>query len=71
MTYPNDRRKHEPEAVEMLSPEYLAMLLACGGEVRAEDRSSLSSPQGQDRRRRRDDGPLPPTSTDPSVPSAG
>ena len=61
MTYPNDRRKHEPQLEELLSPEYVAMLLACGGEVRAEDRSALSAPQGQNRRRRREDGPLPPT----------
>ena len=38
MPYPNDRRKHQAEADEVLSPEYLAMLIACGGEVRAADR---------------------------------
>ena len=37
MPYPNDRRKHQAEADEVLSPEYLAMLIACGGEVRAAD----------------------------------
>jgi hypothetical protein len=39
--YPNDRRKNGQEGEEVLSPEYLAMLMACGGEVRAGDRAPL------------------------------
>ncbi|MDQ2734166.1 MAG: hypothetical protein M3Y55_04060 [Pseudomonadota bacterium] len=41
MSYPNDRRKNAQEGDEVLSPEYLAMLMVCGGEVRAADRTAL------------------------------
>ena len=58
--YPNDRRKHQAEADEVLSPEYLAMLIACGGEVRAADRDVFRQRQMQQRHgRRKDDLPLP------------
>jgi hypothetical protein len=50
--YPNDRRKHSADTEESLSPEFLAMLVACGGEVRAEDRPAVSE-AGVERRRRR------------------
>ena len=60
MPYPNDRRKHQVDADEILSPEYLAMLIACGGEVRASDRDAASRRQMQQHYgRRKDDLPLP------------
>ena len=60
MPYPNDRRKHQVEADEVLSPEYLAMLIACGGEVRAADRDAARGAQMERRHgRRKDDLPLP------------
>ncbi|MEO5883160.1 MAG: hypothetical protein ABIQ06_12150 [Caldimonas sp.] len=60
MPYPNDRRKHQAEADEVLSPEYLAMLIACGGEVRANGRDLASQQHMQQRHgRRKDDLPLP------------
>ena len=60
MPYPNDRRKHQAEADEVLSPEYLAMLIACGGEVRATDHDLSAQRQMQQRHgRRKDDLPLP------------
>jgi hypothetical protein len=42
--YPNDRRKSrgtDDGDTEALSPAYLAMLVACGGEVREADRMTL------------------------------
>jgi hypothetical protein len=39
--YPNDRRKSPRDGDDALSPEYLAMLVVCGGEVRASDRAAL------------------------------
>ena len=60
MPYPNERRKNQVEADEVLSPEYLAMLIACGGEVRATDRDTARHGQMQQRHgRRKDDLPLP------------
>ena len=60
MPYPNDRRKNQVEADEVLSPEYLAMLIACGGEVRAADRDAARGAQMERRHgRRKDDLPLP------------
>ncbi|MEP7300905.1 MAG: hypothetical protein ABI699_05205 [Caldimonas sp.] len=59
MPYPNDRRKNADDLVdEALSPEFLAMLLACGGEVREGDRAVLRE-VSTDRRagRRRSDPP--------------
>ena len=62
MPYPNDRRKNAPDGDngEALSPEFLAMLVVCGGEVRSEDRAALRE-AGSERRygRRKDD--LEPT----------
>jgi len=57
--YPNDRRKNPVEADEVLSPEYLAMLIACGGEVRAADRNAGSAQMQRRHGRRKDDLPLP------------
>ncbi len=58
--YPNDRRKHQADPDEVLSPEYLAMLIACGGEVRDADRMANGERQMQQRHgRRKDDLPLP------------
>ena len=58
--YPNDRRKHRADPDEVLSPEYLAMLIACGGEVRDADRMAHGERQMQQRHgRRKDDLPLP------------
>ena len=60
MQYPNDRRKNQVEVDEVLSPEYLAMLIACGGEVRAADRDAARGAQMERRHgRRKDDLPLP------------
>jgi hypothetical protein len=60
LPYPNDRRKHRADPDEVLSPEYLAMLIACGGEVRRSDQD-LSRPRPMQQRhgRRKDDLPLP------------
>jgi hypothetical protein len=57
MPYPNDRRKADKLGDEALSPEYLAMLVACGGEVRQGDRSALlrSTDERRNYGRRRDD----------------
>jgi hypothetical protein len=58
--YPNDRRKSHAEADEVLSPEYLAMLIACGGEVRAGDHETRRGAQFEQRHgRRKDDLPMP------------
>lgn len=62
MPYPNDRRKkaYEPEE-EAMSPEYLAMLVACGGEVRTADRAALRETETERRYgRRKDDLAGPP-----------
>ena len=57
MPYPNDRRKHSADTEETLSPEFLAMLVACGGEVRADDRPAVLEAGVERRRgRRADDG---------------
>ena len=58
MPYPNDRRKHQPEGDEVLSPEYLAMLLTASGDIgapgaEAARRRSKDLPYG----RRKDDLP--------------
>jgi hypothetical protein len=66
LPYPNDRRKHQADPDEVLSPEYLAMLIACGGEVRAADRDLAAPPKMQQRHgRRKDDLPLPQGASDP------
>jgi hypothetical protein len=58
--YPNDRRKHQADPNEVLSPEYLAMLIACGGEVREADlEQARRRPQQPRHGRRKDDLPLP------------
>ena len=60
MPYPNDRRKHQADPNEVLSPEYLAMLIACGGEVRESDVARAGERPLQPRHgRRKDDLPLP------------
>ena len=54
MQYPNDRRKSAPEGDdEVLSPEFLAMLVVCGGEVREGDRATLTNADGERRSGRR------------------
>jgi hypothetical protein len=53
--YPNDRRRNGQLDEETLSPEYLAVLVACGGEVRAEDRAAKPEIAVERRRRRRAD----------------
>lgn len=53
MRYPNDRRKQDTDPDESLSPEFLAILVACGGEVRVEDRPAVSEANADRRRRRR------------------
>ncbi|MEO8525394.1 MAG: hypothetical protein ABI460_11795 [Caldimonas sp.] len=62
MPYPNDRRKKAYELDdEALSPEYLAMLVACGGEVRTADRAALREAETERRYgRRKDDFVAPP-----------
>jgi hypothetical protein len=37
-----ERRQGEPNADDELSPEYLALLEVCGGEIRASDRAALA-----------------------------
>lgn len=37
MTHRDDRRSDERELSEVFSPEYLAMLVVCGGTVRDSD----------------------------------
>ncbi|MEO8312370.1 MAG: hypothetical protein ABI520_14465 [Caldimonas sp.] len=37
-----ERRHADSEADEDLSPEYLALLEVCGGEIRATDRAALA-----------------------------
>jgi hypothetical protein len=37
-----ERRQADPGAEEDLSPEYLALLEVCGGEIRASDRAVLA-----------------------------
>lgn len=54
MPYPNDRRKSAPPGDdEVLSAEFLAMLVVCGGEVRQGDRAVLNEAEGERRHRRR------------------
>ncbi len=62
MPYPNDRRENAPEGEdgEALSPEFLAMLVVCGGEVRSEDHALLRE-AGSERRYGRRKGDLDPT----------
>lgn len=62
MPYPNDRRRRADDAEdEALSPEYLAMLVVCGGEVRTEDRVALRQAETERRYgRRKDDLAGPP-----------
>lgn len=62
MPYPNDRRKNAPDgdSSEALSPEFLAMLVVCGGEVRSEDRAALRE-AGNERRYGRRKGDVAPT----------
>ncbi len=59
MPYPNDRRKSAPDGeAETLSPEFLAMLVACGGEVREGDRAALTHADGERRYGRRKGDPV-------------
>lgn len=37
-----ERRLSDPEVADDLSPEYLALLEVCGGEIRASDRAILA-----------------------------
>ena len=37
-----ERRQADPDVVDDLSPEYLALLEVCGGEIRASDRALLA-----------------------------
>jgi len=64
MPYPNDRRKSSgDDDGEALSPEYLAMLVACGGDVREGDRAALRGADGERRYgRRKGDVQTPPGS---------
>ena len=38
----SERRQAEPNSEDDLSPEYLALLEVCGGEIRASDRAVLA-----------------------------
>ena len=58
MQYPNDRRKHQPEGDEVLSAEYLAMLMTASGEIRTVDPDAgRSRPKDLPYGRRKDDLP--------------
>ena len=37
-----ERRHADPRAEDELSPEYLALLEVCGGEIRASDKAALA-----------------------------
>ena len=37
-----ERRQADPKPEDDLSPEYLALLEVCGGEIRASDRAALA-----------------------------
>ena len=65
--YPNDRRNRGRAADEPLSPEYLAMLVACGGEVRKGDRTVLTEAGGGRRPARRADDAKAPDLPAPKV----
>ena len=56
---PPDRRAEEPDSGDVFSPEYLAMLVICGGTVRDSDWDLL--PEAVAARR-------PPPATDPQAP---
>jgi hypothetical protein len=56
--YPKERRRNGALHEETLSAEYLALLMACGGEVRAEDRAATPGIAVERRRRRRADDVL-------------
>ena len=62
MPYPNDRRKSEAESDEVVSPEFLAMLMACGGEVRATDRPAMPEAERRQFGRRKNDAAQDPGS---------
>ena len=55
MPYPNDRRKSEADSDDALSPEFLAVLMACGGEVRAGDRATMAEAERRQFGRRKSD----------------
>jgi hypothetical protein len=38
----NERRQSDPDTEAELSPEYLALLEVCGGEIRASDKAVLA-----------------------------
>ncbi len=64
MTHQVERRKTSRGADEALSPEYLAVLEVCGGEIRQTDRAALEErrhPQADNGRRIGDrrQGPTP------------
>ena len=59
MSYPNDRRKGARGADEDLSPEFLAVLVVCGGRVRESDRAALDAVNERGYGRRSSD-PTPP-----------
>lgn len=65
MPFTTDRRKRadQPDD-EALSPEYLAMLVVCGGEVRTEDRAALREAGERRYGRRKDDLAGPPAGGD-------
>ena len=55
MNSPVERRKASQSADEALSPEYLAVLEVCGGEIRESDRPVLDErrrPEGESGGRR-------------------
>jgi len=47
MPYANERRKPAHEPADELSPEFVAMLVLCGGEVRESDRAEFCPPGGE------------------------
>lgn len=55
MPYPNDRRKSEADSDDAVSPEFLAVLVACGGEVRAGDRPPMPEAERRQFGRRKSD----------------
>jgi hypothetical protein len=59
-----ERRQGEPNADDELSPEYLALLEVCGGEIRASDRAALAE------RREAMEAPMTDGAAHPPLPAA-
>jgi hypothetical protein len=59
MSQQTERRKADRTADEELSPEYLALLEICGGEIRESDRAALAKRRAATQGAVSADGPAP------------